>query len=81
MCHTAYEQNVRILLKQTVNNEDLNTMIDDPGSDLWKADELTIKLQSRLGTAFRPSLDTLKEIASIMADIAGGLNIEGAEKV
>lgn len=81
MGHTAYEQNVRILLSQTVDDEDLNTMINDPGSDLWKTNELTNGLQSRLGSAYRPSLDTVKEIASIMADIAKGLNIEGAEKV
>ncbi|KAH7141973.1 hypothetical protein EDB81DRAFT_885024 [Dactylonectria macrodidyma] len=33
MGHTAYDHNVRLLLKQVVSNEDLVDMMDDPQSD------------------------------------------------
>lgn len=79
--YTTYEQNIRVLLKQVVSDRKLNTMINNPQSDLWKTDELADALRLRLGTAYQPSLDIVKEIEMIMVEIAGSLKIEGAEEV
>ncbi|KAI0127544.1 hypothetical protein BJ170DRAFT_683381 [Xylariales sp. AK1849] len=81
MGHTAYEQNMRLLLKQVVSNKDLCNMIDDPCSDLWKNESVVEDLQSKLGHAYLSSKTTIEEIADIMVCIAASLNIDGADKV
>ncbi|RYP46715.1 hypothetical protein DL768_007123 [Monosporascus sp. mg162] len=80
MGHTAYEQNVRLLLKQVVSNEDLVSMIDDPQSDDWKSDCLVKDLREKLGSAYQPTLSTIQEIADIMVSVAASLNIDGSDK-
>jgi hypothetical protein len=81
MGHTEYEQNMRLLLKQVVCNEDLAKMIEDPHSDLWKDDDIVKGLQSKLGHAYLSSMSTVQEIAEIMVSIAASLNIDGSDKV
>ena len=81
MGHTAYEQNMRLLLKQAVSNEDFADMIDNPQSDLWKTNALVQDLQSQLGHAYPSSMSTIQEIADIMVCIAANLNIEGSDMV
>jgi hypothetical protein len=81
MGHTAYEQSVRLLLKQVVNNEDLVDMIDYPQSDYWKSDCLVKDLREKLGSAYQPTFSTIQEIADIMVSVAASLNIDGSDKV
>ncbi|GKT45905.1 uncharacterized protein ColSpa_06086 [Colletotrichum spaethianum] len=81
MGHTAYEQNVRLLLKQVVSNEDLVDMINDPQSDDWKSEWLVKDLREKLGNAYQPAFSTIQEIARIMISVAANLNIDGSDKV
>ncbi|KDN62991.1 hypothetical protein CSUB01_10457 [Colletotrichum sublineola] len=81
MGHTAYEQSVRLLLKQVVSNEDLVSMINDPQSDKWKSDWLVKDLRENLGLAYQPAFSTIQEMADIMVSVAAKLNIEGSDKV
>ncbi|KAK2053278.1 hypothetical protein LY76DRAFT_629598 [Colletotrichum caudatum] len=81
MGHTAYEQNMRLLLKQVVSNEDLVDMIGNPQSDDWKSERLVRDLREKLGSAYQPAFSTVQEIADIMVIVAANLNINGSDKV
>ncbi|KAK2049548.1 hypothetical protein LZ31DRAFT_316865 [Colletotrichum somersetense] len=81
MGHTAYEQNMRLLLKQVVSNEDLVDMISNPQSDDWKSEWLVRDLREKLGSAYQPAFSTIQEIADIMVTVAANLNINGSDKV
>ncbi|KAF5005061.1 hypothetical protein FDECE_8477 [Fusarium decemcellulare] len=81
MGHTAYDQNMRLLLKYAANDQDIEYMIEDPQSPLWKEPSLVDELQSRLGRAYAPSITTIQEIADIMIYIAAYLNIDGSSTV
>ncbi|KAK4186117.1 hypothetical protein QBC35DRAFT_413475 [Podospora australis] len=77
MGHTSYEQNLRLLLSDTVDKAELGDMIDNPRSEHWKDQTLIEALQDKLGTAYEPCLSTINEIADIMVMIAKCLNIDG----
>jgi hypothetical protein len=81
MGHTAYEQNVRLLLMQAMSSEDIDRIMGDPHSDDWKDEWLVKELQEKLGHAYQPAMSTIKEIADIMGSVATALNIDGADKV
>jgi hypothetical protein len=81
MGHTAYEQNVRLLLAQALSSEHLDRMVNDPHGDDWKDVWLVKDLEEKLGHAYQPTMSTIREIADIMVSVAAGLNIEGSDKV
>jgi hypothetical protein len=81
MGHTAYEQNVRLLLMQAMSSEDIDRIMGDPQSDDWKDEWLVTELQEKLGNAYQATMSTIREIADIMVSVATALNIEGADKV
>ncbi|KAI0018260.1 hypothetical protein F4780DRAFT_532993 [Xylariomycetidae sp. FL0641] len=79
--HVAHLQNVHLLLKGAVDNETMRVMVDDPTSSLWRNKDLVDHLRSRLGEAYEPSMETIREIGAIIVYIAKTLKIEGADQV
>jgi hypothetical protein len=81
MQHTLYEQSIRLMLTPITNDQELNEMMDDTESGLWKDADLADQLRQRLGKAYNPYLSTIKEIEGIMKTLAEKLDIAGAAKV
>ncbi|KAJ3540646.1 hypothetical protein NM208_g1556 [Fusarium decemcellulare] len=76
-CQVFYDMNIRLLLKQSVNDQDINNMIEDPRSNLWRDSALVDDLQFKLGTAYQQCMDIIQQIESVMINIATFLNIDG----
>ena len=84
MERTSYDQNIRLLLRYAVDEAELTEMVDNPAShhwSHWKKSTLANDLGDRLGDAYVPCMDTIRDISEIMASIAKCLGIEGADKV
>ncbi|KAF6839587.1 hypothetical protein CPLU01_01724 [Colletotrichum plurivorum] len=81
MEHTAYVQNLQLLLKRAVGSNDLAEMIEDTKHRLWSSKGLVEALEDDLGQAYRPSMSTIHEMADIMVAISASLNIQGSDKV
>jgi hypothetical protein len=69
------------MLTPITNDQELNEMMDDTESGLWKDADLADQLRQRLGKAYNPYLSTIKEIEGIMKTLAEKLDIAGAAKV
>lgn len=80
-CYTSYEQSIQILLTPIADPQELQDMMENTGSELWKDNEIDEALQKRLGTSYRACIRTVREIEGAMMSIAKHLNIEGADKV
>jgi hypothetical protein len=59
----------------------LDELISYPGDKLWKSDEISSRLQRKLGNAYNAYLYTIKEIEGIMKSLASNLDFDKAADV
>lgn len=74
--HTSYELTVRVLLSPITTDAELDEMMSDPESKLWKSGRMGAQLHEKLGPAYKAYLYTIKEIEEILKSIANNLDID-----
>jgi len=77
--HSSYEMTLRSLLVGVVEDGDLEEMLVQPHSPLWKRPEVTDGLQYKLGAAYRVYEYTVLEMGGYMKTLASHLDIAGAK--
>lgn len=79
--YTSFEQSIQILLTPIADPQELQDMMENTASELWKDKEIEEALQKRLGTSYHAYIRTVREIEGAITSIAEHLNIEGADKI
>lgn len=77
----SFDQAILVLLKPIAEPEELNAMMEDLGSDLWRTGSIADDLRNTLGSAYDPLILTIREIAEELGLIAAHLNLEGSQQV
>jgi hypothetical protein len=79
--HTSYELTTRVLLSPITTDAELDEMMSDSRSRLWKSGSMGSQLQRKLGPAYKAYLYTMTEMEEIMKNIAENLDIDKAATV
>ncbi|KAK8093414.1 hypothetical protein PG997_000099 [Apiospora hydei] len=72
-CSVSYDQTLRLLLKNVVDDEELSEMLEDPQCSTWGRPGLERDLRAKLGMVYESCLSTIKEMDSVMREIAGNI--------
>ncbi|OCL12164.1 hypothetical protein AOQ84DRAFT_285759 [Glonium stellatum] len=76
--YTSYELTIRVLLTTIATTTQLEEMVANPNSELWKNSEMEEKFQVRLGSAYKAYTYTMTEIEDAMDEISRRLDIDRA---
>ena len=80
--HVHYAQTIRILLEPITAEVELAEMMTDPGSSqLWKDNQMAMKLQDRLQESYHAYQGTIADIERITRQIASKLDLDRANEV
>ena len=79
--YASFEQSMLILLTPITNDAELNEMIDNTNSALWKDPDIDQALRGKLGKAYGAYTRKAQDVQRIMISIAKSLSIKGADKI
>ncbi|KAK6541414.1 hypothetical protein TWF694_007226 [Orbilia ellipsospora] len=80
--HALFEQSIELLLAPVTDGQQLNEMIDNTNSGLWKDPDIEGRLKENLGRAYQPYLRTVQDIQTTMIGIALKLdNVDGVKNL
>ena len=74
--HSYFELTLRSLLQQVAGPAEVDAMISDFNSSLWKSPELANRLKSKLQTAYKVYVYTMGEMEGYMVTLASHLDID-----
>jgi hypothetical protein len=64
-----------LLLPLVADEEELQALVADPASDLWKAGSLEQRLKERLSKSYDPYMNAIKEVLEVIDDLKRELGI------
>ncbi|KAK8035835.1 hypothetical protein PG991_001908 [Apiospora marii] len=73
-CTVCYDQTLRLLLKNVVDDEELSEMLQDPLCGTWGRPGLERDLKAKLGMAYESCMSTIMEMHLVMRDIASTID-------
>ncbi|KAK6863828.1 hypothetical protein PG995_000356 [Apiospora arundinis] len=81
-CSVSYDQTLRLLLKDVVDDEELCEMLEDPKCSTWGRPGLERDLKAKLGMAYESCMSTILEMDLVMREIAGNIEkLDGSNQV
>ena len=76
--YTSYTMTLQLLLKDITDNEELDNIISNPGSDLWKNLDIEERIRAKLVVAYTSYLDIIREIKGIILVLSKHLDLDRA---
>ncbi|KAK7941312.1 uncharacterized protein PG986_013699 [Apiospora aurea] len=73
-CSVSYDQTLRLLLKNVVDEEELSDMLQDPQCGTWGRFGLERDLKAKLGMAYDSCMSTILEMDLVMREIASNFD-------
>ncbi|CAJ2511366.1 Uu.00g069910.m01.CDS01 [Anthostomella pinea] len=76
MEHLNYDMTLKTLLMGITSPLELEEMMNQPDSPLWKSNELAAELQDKLGVAYNAYLHIIKQMEKQVKDLFNALSID-----